>query len=66
MDLWSYAAGAGRRLIEEAQEKIRQEHPEVDTYVTLSPKTEMARKFHLKNGAEVFRENPDTVNYLYR
>jgi hypothetical protein len=34
--------------------------------VTLSPKTEMARKFHLKNGAEVFRENPDTVNYLYR
>jgi hypothetical protein len=64
--IWSYAAGAGRRLIEEAQQQIRQEHPEVDTYVTLSPKTEMARRFHLKNGAEVFRENPDTVNYLYR
>ena len=64
--IWSYAAGAGRRLIEEAQQQIRQEHPEVDTYVTLSPKTEMARKFHLKNGAEVFRENLDTVNYLYR
>jgi hypothetical protein len=64
--IWSYASGAGRRLIEEAQQQIRQEHPEVDTYVTLSPKTEMARKFHLKNGAEVFRENPDTVNYLYR
>jgi hypothetical protein len=53
-------------LIEEAQAEIKREHPEVDTYVTLSPKTEMARKFHLKNGAEVFRENPDTVNYLYR
>jgi hypothetical protein len=64
--IWSYAARAGRRLIEEAQQQIRQERPEVDTYVTLSPKTEMARKFHLKNGAEVFRENPDTVNYLYR
>ena len=64
--IWSYASGAGRRLIQEAQQQIRQEHPEVDTYVTLSPKTEMARKFHLKNGAEVFRENPDTVNYLYR
>ena len=64
--IWSYAAGAGRRLIEEAQQQIRQEHPEVDTYVTLSPKTEMARKFHLKNGAEIFRENPDTVNYLYK
>jgi len=64
--IWSYAAGAGRRLIEEAQQQIRQERPEVDTYVTLSPKTEMARRFHLKNGAEVFRENTDTVNYLYR
>ena len=64
--IWSYAAGAGRRLIEEAQQQIREERPEVDTYVTLSPKTEMARKFHLKNGAEIFRENPDTVNYLYR
>lgn len=64
--IWSYAAGAGRRLIEEAQAEIRLQHPEVDTYVTLSPKTDMARKFHLKNGAEVFRENPDTVNYLYR
>jgi hypothetical protein len=64
--IWSYAAGAGRRLIEEAQAEIRRDHPEVMTYVTLSPKTDMARKFHLKNGAEVFRENPDTVNYLYK
>ena len=64
--IWSYAQGAGRRLIQEAQEKIRQEQPEVNTYVTLSPKTEMARRFHLKNGAEVFQENETTVNYLYR
>ena len=64
--IWSYAAGAGRRLIEEAQQQIREERPEVNTYVTLSPKTEMARRFHLKNGAEVFRENSNTVNYLYR
>lgn len=64
--IWSYAAGAGRRLIEEAQAEIRVQHPEVDTYVTLSPKTEMARRFHHKNGAETYRENSDTVNYLYR
>lgn len=64
--IWSYAQGAGRRLIAEAQAEIRREKPEVDVYVTLSPKTEMARRFHLKNGAEVYRENPDTVNYLYR
>jgi hypothetical protein len=64
--IWSYAAGAGRSLIEQAREEIQRQHPEVKTYVTLSPKTEMARKFHLKNGAEVYRENPDTVNYLYK
>jgi hypothetical protein len=64
--IWSYAAGAGRDLIVQAQQQIKQEHPEVMTYVTLSPKTEMARRFHLKNGAEVYRENSDTVNYLYR
>ena len=64
--IWSYAAGAGRRLIEEAQAEIKQQSPEVDTFVTLSPKTEMARRFHHKNGAETYRENPDTVNYLYR
>jgi hypothetical protein len=64
--IWSYAAGAGRRLIEEAQAEIKQQHPEVDTFVTLSPKTEMARRFHLKNGAGIYRENADSVNYQYK
>lgn len=63
--IWSYAAGAGRQLIEEARSQIAAERPEVKTYVTLSPKTEMARRFHLKNGAELYRENPETVNYRY-
>jgi hypothetical protein len=64
--IWSYAAGAGRQLIEEAQAEIKRATPEVDTFVTLSPKTEMARRFHHKNGAETYRENEDTVNYLYK
>jgi hypothetical protein len=64
--IWSYAAGAGRQLIEEAQAEIKRATPEVDTFVTLSPKTEMAKRFHHKNGAETYRENADTVNYLYR
>lgn len=63
--IWSYAAGAGRDLIAKAQADIAAEHPEVTTYVTLSPKTQMAERFHLKNGAAKFRENKDTVNYLY-
>ena len=64
--IWSYAAGAGRELIVRAQESIKQEFPDIDTYVTLSPKTEMARRFHLKNGAGIYRENSDTVNYIYK
>lgn len=64
--IWSYAAGAGRSLIEQAQAAIQAEKPEVDTFVTLSPKTEMARRFHHKNGATTYRENADSVNYLYQ
>lgn len=64
--IWSYAAGAGRDLIIAAQKSIEQEFPGIQTYVTLSPKTEMARRFHLKNGAGIYRENPNTVNYIYK
>jgi hypothetical protein len=64
--IWSYTAGAGRDLIIKAQKSIEEEFPDINTYVTLSPKTEMAKRFHLKNGAGIYRENPDTVNYIYK
>jgi hypothetical protein len=64
--IWSYTAGAGRSLIQEAQKSIEAEFPDISTYVTLSPKTEMARRFHLKNGARELRENSTTVNYIYK
>jgi len=64
--IWSYASGAGRILIQEAQKSIEAEFPGIDTYVTLSPKTEMARRFHLKNGAGIYRENSTTINYIYK
>jgi len=35
-------------------------------FVTLSPKTEMARKFHHSNGAITLSENEVTDNYEYR
>ena len=63
--IWSYAAGAGRSLIEAAQADIKTNEPAITTYVTLSPKTEMARRFHHKNGATTYRENADSVNYMY-
>ena len=63
--IWSYAAGAGRSLIEAAQQDIKTNEPAITTSVTLSPKTEMARRFHHKNGATTYRENADSVNYMY-
>ena len=64
--IWSYVPGAGSELLFEAVEEIKKIFPTVSRFVTLSPKTDMARKFHLKNGAEIFRENESTINYEYR
>lgn len=63
--IWSYQTGAGRRMIRAARIHIATTRPEIKTYVTLSPKTEMARRFHLSNGASMLADNETTVNYLY-
>ena len=63
--IWSYAPGAGTELLLSAVDAIRERYPAIRRFVTLSPRTEMARRFHIKNGAVVFRENADTVNYEY-
>lgn len=63
--IWSYAPGAGRQLIFDAVKHIRENQKTINRFVTLSPKTEMARRFHIKNGAIVFRDNQETVNYEY-
>jgi len=64
--IWSYAPGAGKQLLMETVEQIKQRFPTVTRFVTLSPKTEMARRFHHKNGAVTFRENQESVNYEYQ
>jgi len=63
--IWSYKPGSGRQLIVEARSWISSNKPGIDMYVTLSPPTELARKFHLSNGAKVGRFNEGTVNYIY-
>ena len=63
--IWSYAPGAGRQLIFDAVKHIKENQKTINRFVTLSPKTEMARRFHIKNGAIVFRDNQETVNYEY-
>lgn len=63
--IWSYKAGSGAKLLRESVKCIQNKYSSVNTFVTLSPKTEVARRFHIKNGAIVFRENSDTINYQY-
>jgi hypothetical protein len=53
-------------LIFDAVEYIKENKKEIKRFVTLSPKTDMARRFHTRNGAIVFRDNPETVNYEYK
>ena len=63
--IWSYAPGAGVELLRATVLEIQKQFPSIERFVTLSPKTEMAKKFHLRNGAGVYRENTNTVNYEY-
>jgi len=63
--IWSYKPGAGRKLITETCKFIRSSNTDIKKYVTLSPPTEMAKTFHLRNGAQVLNINNDTVNYSY-
>ena len=63
--IWSYSPGAGQALIKQAASWILKEYENVQDIVTLSPQTEMAKRFHHKNGAITFRENETSVNYRY-
>lgn len=68
--VWSYKKGAGRQIIECLLRFVQQEHQEISRsywprIVTLSPKTEMAENFHLKNGAKMIADNETTNNFEY-
>jgi hypothetical protein len=64
--IWSYSPGAGQNLIKQAADWLIKDFGDnVKSIVTLSPQTEMARRFHHKNGAKTYRENTTSVNYQY-
>lgn len=63
--IWSYKKGAGSTLVREYLEMVRFEGSLIKRIVTMSPKTEMARNFHYKNGARLLQANEETVNYEY-
>lgn len=64
--IWSYKPGAGTELLRQTVTTLQKEFPSLNRFVTLSPKTPMAKRFHLKNGAIIFRENAETINYEYK
>jgi hypothetical protein len=63
--IWSYSPGAGQQLIKEAAKWLKDEYKNIKAIVTFSPQTEMARRFHTKNGADTYRQNETSVNYRY-
>jgi hypothetical protein len=68
--VWSYKKGAGRQIVECLLRFVQQEHAEIaksywPRIVTLSPKTEMATKFHISNGAVMIGSNAETDNFEY-
>jgi hypothetical protein len=63
--VWSSEKGLGRKIIEETKTLLQGQHFN-NRYITMSPKTEMATKFHLKNGAILLQENQTTNNFEYK
>jgi hypothetical protein len=63
--IWSYSPGAGQALIKQAATWLKSEYSTLKGIVTLSPQTPTARRFHLKNGARIRKENATSVNYEY-
>jgi len=63
--VWSLSRGAGKAIIKELLHFVSQVDAGIKRVVTLSPRTEMARNFHLKNGAREIAVNVVTANFEY-
>ena len=63
--VWSYAKGSGREIIFSVADHIKQTRPTVKRYVTLSPLTDMAERFHLRNGATLIGRYDTAQNFEY-
>ena len=62
--VWSKKRGGGKLIVKEVYKKIKKSN-HLNRLVTLSPLTEMAKKFHLRNKAKLFRVNETTQNFEY-
>ena len=63
--VWSKKKGGGKLIVKEVFKKIKASN-HLNRLVTLSPLTEMATKFHSKNGAKLLQVNETTQNFEYQ
>ena len=62
--VWSKKKGGGKLIVKEVFKKIKNSN-HLNRLVTLSPLTEMATKFHSRNGAKLLQVNETTQNFEY-
>ncbi len=62
--VWAKKKGGGRAIVNEVYKMIKQS-THISRLVTLSPLTNMARNFHLKNGAKELQVNDTSQNFEY-
>ena len=63
--LWSKKKGGGKLIVKEVFKKIKKSN-HLNRLITLSPLTEMARNFHLRNGAKELQVNEESQNFEYK
>ena len=63
--VWSKKKGGGKLIVKEVFKKIKKSN-HLNRLVTLSPLTEMATKFHTRNGAKLVQINEKTQNFEYK
>ncbi len=63
--VWSKKKGGGKLIVKEVFKKIKKSN-HLNRLITLSPLTEMATKFHSKNGAKLLQINETTQNFEYK
>ena len=63
--VWSKKKGGGKLIVKEVFKKIKKSN-HLNRLVTLSPLTDMARNFHLRNGAIELQVNEKTQNFEYK
>ena len=63
--VWSKKKGGGKLIVKEVFKKIKKSN-HLNRLVTLSPLTEIATKFHERNGAKLLQINENTQNFEYK